>query len=33
MSVSQAFDHKWVVVSVKTGAAGAKRDIKKSISG
>ena len=31
MSVSQAFDHKWAVVSVKTGAAGAKRDIKKSI--
>jgi twinkle protein len=31
LSMSQAFDHKWPVVSVKTGAAGAKRDIKKSI--
>ncbi|MCS5594364.1 MAG: toprim domain-containing protein, partial [Porticoccaceae bacterium] len=31
MSVSQAFEHKWAVTSVKTGAAGAERDIKKSI--
>ena len=31
LSMSQAFDHKWPVVSVMTGAAGAKRDIKKSI--
>lgn len=31
LSMSQAFDHKWAVVSVKTGAAGAKRDIKKSL--
>ena len=32
LSLSQAFDHKWAVVSVKTGAAGAKKDIKNSIS-
>ena len=31
LSMSQAFDHKWPVVSVKTGAAGAKRDIKQAI--
>ena len=31
LSMSQAFDHKWPVVSVKTGAAGAKKDIKKAI--
>ena len=29
--MSQAFDHKWPVVSVKTGAGGAKRDIKQAI--
>ncbi len=29
--MSQAFDHKWPVVSLKTGAAGAKRDIKQAI--
>ncbi len=31
LSMSQAFDHKWAVVSLKTGAAGAKRDIKQAI--
>jgi len=31
LSMSQAFDHKWPVVSVKTGAAGAKHDIKQAI--
>ncbi len=31
LSLSQAFDHKWAVVSVKTGAAGAKRDIRQAI--
>jgi len=31
LSMSQAFDHKWPVVSVKTGAAGAKKDIKKAL--
>ena len=31
LAMSQAFDHKWPVVSVKTGAAGAKKDIKKAI--
>jgi len=31
LSMSQAFDHKWPVVSVKTGAAGAKKDIKQAI--
>ena len=31
LSMSQAFDHKWPVVSVKTGAGGAKRDIKQAI--
>jgi len=31
LSMSQAFDHKWPVVSLKTGAAGAKRDIKQAI--
>jgi twinkle protein len=31
LSMSQAFDNKWAVVSVKTGAAGAKKDIQKSI--
>lgn len=31
LSMSQAFEHKWAVVSLKTGAAGAKRDIKQSI--
>ena len=31
LSLSQAFDHKWPVVSLKTGAAGAKRDIKKEL--
>lgn len=31
LSLSQAFDHKWAVVSLKTGAAGAKRDIKKEL--
>ena len=31
LSMSQAFDHKWPVVSLKTGAAGAKKDIKQAI--
>ena len=31
LSLSQAFDHKWPVVSVKSGAAGAKKDIKQHI--
>ena len=31
LSLSQAMGNKWPVVSVKTGAAGAKRDISKSI--
>ena len=31
LSMSQAFDNKWAVVSIKTGAAGAVKDIKKSI--
>ena len=31
LSMSQAFDHKWPVVSLKTGAAGAKRDIKEAL--
>jgi twinkle protein len=31
LSVSQAFDNKWPVVSISRGAAGAKRDISKSI--
>lgn len=31
LSMSQAFDNKWAVVSVKTGAAGAKKDIAKSL--
>ena len=31
LSLSQAFDLKWPVVSVKTGAGGAKRDIKQAI--
>ena len=31
LSLSQAFGNKWPVVSVRSGAAGAKRDIQKSI--
>ena len=31
LAMSQAFDHKWPVVSIKTGAAGAKKDIKQAI--
>jgi twinkle protein len=31
LSVSQAFSNKWPVVSVRSGAAGAKRDIQKNI--
>lgn len=31
LSVSQAFDNKWPVVSISRGAAGAKKDISKSI--
>ena len=31
LSMSQAFDNKWPVVSLKTGAAGAKKDIKQAI--
>ncbi len=31
LSMSQALDLKWPVVSVKTGAAGAKKDIKQAI--
>ena len=31
LSMSQAFDNKWAVVSIKTGAAGAKKDIQKAI--
>ena len=31
LSLSQAFDHKWAVVSVKTGAAGAKKDIAQAV--
>lgn len=31
LSLSQVFEHKWPVVSVKTGAAGAKKDIKQHI--
>ena len=31
LSLSQAFDHKWAVVSVKSGAAGAKKDIAQAV--
>lgn len=31
LSMSQAFDNKWPVVSLKTGAAGAKKDIKQAL--
>jgi len=31
LSMSQAFDNKWPVVSLKTGAAGAKKDVKQAI--
>lgn len=31
LSMSQAFDNKWPVVSVNTGAAGAKREVSKAI--
>jgi len=31
LSMSQAFEHKWPVVSVNTGAAGAKKEITKAI--
>ena len=31
LSLSQAFDHKWAVVSVKTGVAGAKKDVAQAI--
>ena len=31
LSVSQAFDNKWPVVSIRSGAAGAKRDIVNNI--
>ena len=31
LSLSQCFQNKWAVVSVRSGAAGAKKDIKRAI--